>query len=183
MSHPIPQTMGQQAGRRSWAEPWKIKMVEPLQMIGRAERERRAGPGRIQHVPTAVGRRVRGFAHRQRYQRYERPPVGGDDARRRGLRGQPQLLSPGRSRADGIMVIKHIVPTHQGARRRAPDQPRDAIKPGPVRAGQYVLHDDATAPGVGRRRLYVDVIIDEAHDPAEPTPLQGQRRSRPSSSG
>jgi tyrosine phenol-lyase len=22
--------MGQQAGRRSWAEPWKIKVVEPL---------------------------------------------------------------------------------------------------------------------------------------------------------
>ena len=23
-------TMGQQRGRRSWAEPWKIKMVEPI---------------------------------------------------------------------------------------------------------------------------------------------------------
>ena len=27
-----PRTMGQQAGRRSWAEPWKIKMVEPLEV-------------------------------------------------------------------------------------------------------------------------------------------------------
>ena len=26
------QTMGQQHGRRSWAEPWKIKMVEPIKM-------------------------------------------------------------------------------------------------------------------------------------------------------
>jgi tyrosine phenol-lyase len=25
--------MGQQFGRHSWAEPWKIKMVEPLRMI------------------------------------------------------------------------------------------------------------------------------------------------------
>jgi len=33
------QTMGQQSGRRSWAEPWKIKMVEPLRMIDRAARE------------------------------------------------------------------------------------------------------------------------------------------------
>ena len=33
-------TAGQQAGRRSWAEPWKIKMVEPLRMIDRAARER-----------------------------------------------------------------------------------------------------------------------------------------------
>ena len=33
-------TMGQQSGRRSWAEPWKIKMVEPLRMTRREDRER-----------------------------------------------------------------------------------------------------------------------------------------------
>src|SRR5690606_12666033 len=32
-SQDIPQTMGQQAGRRSWAEPWKIKMVEPIRLM------------------------------------------------------------------------------------------------------------------------------------------------------
>ena len=32
-------TVGQQHGRRSWAEPWKIKMVEPLRVTTRAERE------------------------------------------------------------------------------------------------------------------------------------------------
>ena len=32
-------TMGQQHGRRSWAEPWKIKMVEPLRMTTREDRE------------------------------------------------------------------------------------------------------------------------------------------------
>jgi tyrosine phenol-lyase len=35
----IPKTMGQQYGRRSWAEPWKIKMVEPIFMIDRAARQ------------------------------------------------------------------------------------------------------------------------------------------------
>ncbi len=35
-----PQTMGQQYGRRSWAEPWKIKMVEPIKLISREEREK-----------------------------------------------------------------------------------------------------------------------------------------------
>jgi len=40
MSENILQTMGQQLGRRSWAEPWKIKMVEPLRMISREEREK-----------------------------------------------------------------------------------------------------------------------------------------------
>ena len=31
-------TMGQQHGRRSWAEPWKIKMVEPLKVTTREQR-------------------------------------------------------------------------------------------------------------------------------------------------
>jgi tyrosine phenol-lyase len=38
VTHEFPQTMGQQLGRRSWAEPWKIKMVEPLNVISREER-------------------------------------------------------------------------------------------------------------------------------------------------
>ena len=33
-------TMGQQFGRRSWAEPWKIKMVEPLTMTDPAYRQK-----------------------------------------------------------------------------------------------------------------------------------------------
>ena len=33
-----PQTAGQQHGRRSWAEPWKIKMVEPLAVTTREQR-------------------------------------------------------------------------------------------------------------------------------------------------
>ena len=32
-------TMGQQRGGRSWAEPWKIKMVEPLKTTTREERQ------------------------------------------------------------------------------------------------------------------------------------------------
>ena len=41
-AHDVPKTMGQQLGRRSWAEPWKIKMVEPLRVISREEREQAA---------------------------------------------------------------------------------------------------------------------------------------------
>ena len=40
MSESARRTMGEQYGRRSWAEPWKIKMVEPLTMTTREERER-----------------------------------------------------------------------------------------------------------------------------------------------
>ncbi len=35
--HPL-RTMGQQRDRRSWAEPWRIKMVEPLRMLPREAR-------------------------------------------------------------------------------------------------------------------------------------------------
>jgi len=35
-------TMGEQFGRRSWAKPWKIKMVEPIKLTNREERERAA---------------------------------------------------------------------------------------------------------------------------------------------
>jgi len=34
------ETMGQQFGRRSWAEPWKIKMVEPIKTMSAEERQR-----------------------------------------------------------------------------------------------------------------------------------------------
>ena len=40
MDTPTFKTMGQQAGRRSWAEPWKIKMVEPIRLTSREERKR-----------------------------------------------------------------------------------------------------------------------------------------------
>ena len=44
MAHEPLHTMGQQHGRRSWAEPWKIKMVEPLTVTTREQRERRPRP-------------------------------------------------------------------------------------------------------------------------------------------
>src|SRR4030042_6265701 len=33
-------TMGRRLGRRSWAEPWKIKMVEPIKMPSKDERRK-----------------------------------------------------------------------------------------------------------------------------------------------
>jgi len=40
MADPKLETLGQQRGRRSWAEPYKIKVVEPIRVVDRAEREK-----------------------------------------------------------------------------------------------------------------------------------------------
>jgi hypothetical protein len=45
------QTMGQQSGRRSWVEPWKIKIVEPRRMIDRDAHEK-ARRLKLVHEPT-----------------------------------------------------------------------------------------------------------------------------------
>ena len=124
--------------RRSWAEPFKIKMVEPLRMTTREEREVADPRGRLQHLPAAQRGRVHRPAHRLRHQRHERPPVGRHDARRRGLRRQPQLLPPRGGRpADLRLQAPGAHPP--GPRRRAPAQP-DAHQAGRRGARQHVLH-------------------------------------------
>ena len=51
MAHEPPHTMGQQHGRRSWAEPWKIKMVEPLTVTTRGTPSRARG---ATHLPAPL---------------------------------------------------------------------------------------------------------------------------------
>ena len=76
----------------------------------------------------------------------------GHDARRRGLRRQPQLLPPrgGRPRAS-TATATWCRPTRAAA--PSTSSARSLIKPGDVRARQHVLHDDAPAPGAGRRHV------------------------------
>ena len=47
-----------EANRRSWAEPYRIKMVEPIRMTSRQHRENGYSPRGLQHVSPALGRRV-----------------------------------------------------------------------------------------------------------------------------
>jgi tyrosine phenol-lyase len=90
MTNNTPKTMGQQFGRRSWAEPWKIKMVEPLNVISREEREKaliEAGYNTFLLKSDDV------YIDLLTAEQARATSVGGHDARRRSLRGQPQLLS------------------------------------------------------------------------------------------
>ena len=129
--------------QHSWAEPWKVKMVEHLRMTTREERERgdRAKPA---STPSCSARPVR--LHRPpdrlRHLRDERPAVGRHDDGRRGLRRLAELLSSRRGRAE-VLRLPAPDPHASGTRRRAHPLAACASSPGERRARQHVLHDDA----------------------------------------
>jgi hypothetical protein len=113
----------------------------------------RGGPprGRLQHLPAALGRRLHRPPDGLRHLGHERPAMGRDDARRRVLRREPQLLPHG----GGGPALLRLRPRRAHSPRprgRAPDQP-GAHQAGRPRARQYVLHDHPLAPGTGRRHV------------------------------
>jgi tyrosine phenol-lyase len=163
MSQSTPQTMGQQFGRRSWAEPWKIKMVEPIHMIGREERERameQAGFNTFLlrsedvYIDLLTDSGTSAMSDRQ-----WAGIMLGDEAYA-GSRNFYHLEEAIQS----YYGYRYIVPTHQG--RGAEHLISQAlIKPGMYIPGNMYftttrLHQELAGG------TFVDVIIDEAHDPA-----------------
>lgn len=170
MSHQNPQTMGQQFGRRSWAEPWKIKMVEPLRVISREERQRALAEAGYNtfllrsddvYIDLLTDSGTSAMSDRQ----WAALMVG--DEAYAGSRSFYRLDEAVRRRYG----YRYVVPTHQG--RGA----ENLISQVAIRRGQYVpgnmyftttrLHQEL-AGGV-----FVDVIIDEAHDPQSLHPFKG----------
>ena len=170
MTHPIPQTMGQQFGRRSWAEPWKIKMVEPLRMISREERQRAleaAGYNTFLlrsdnvYIDLLTDSGTGAMSDRQ-----WAGMMLGDEAYA-GSRNFYHLEEAVRT----YYGFGHVVPTHQG---RGAEHliSRTAIKPGQFVPGNMYftttrLHQELAGG------IFVDVIIDEAHDPESLHPFKG----------
>jgi tyrosine phenol-lyase len=165
-----PQTMGQQFGRRSWAEPWKIKMVEPLRMISRDERERaltEAGYNTFLlksedvYIDLLTDSGTSAMSDRQ-----WAGMMLGDEAYA-GSRNFYNLETA----IQTYYGYKHILPTHQG--RGA----EHLISQAAIKRGQFVpgnmyftttrLHQELAGG------TFVDVIIDEAHDPASLHPFKG----------
>jgi tyrosine phenol-lyase len=163
-------TMGEQAGRRSWAEPWKIKMVEPLRVTTRAERElaiREAGYNTFLlksadvYIDLLTDSGTSAMSDRQ-----WAGMMLGDEAYAGSV--NYYHLEEAIQKYYGF---KHIVPTHQG--RGA----EHLISLAVIKKGQYVpgnmyftttrLHQELAGG------IFADVIIDEAHDPQSLHPFKG----------
>ena len=170
MTHQSPQTMGQQTGRRSWAEPWKIKMVEPIQIKSRDERQRalkEAGYNTFLlrsedvYIDLLTDSGTSAMSDRQ-----WAGMMMGDEAYA-GSRNFYHLEEAIQS----VYGYRHVVPTHQG---RGAEHliSQAAIKPGQFVPGNMYftttrLHQELAGG------TFVDVIIDEAHDPSNPHPFKG----------
>jgi tyrosine phenol-lyase len=156
--------------RRSWAEPFKIKMVEPLKMTSLEERERAirdAGYNTFLlrsedvYIDLLTDSGTSAMSDRQ-----WAGMMLGDEAYA-GSRNFYHLEAAVRE----IYGYKHVVPTHQG-RGAEHLLSQTLIKPGDVIPGNMYftttrLHQELAG---GR---FVDVIIDEAHDPASEHPFKG----------
>ncbi|HVB42535.1 MAG TPA: tyrosine phenol-lyase [Streptosporangiaceae bacterium] len=166
----LPLTTGRQLGRRSWAEPWKIKMVEPLRMTTPEMRERALAEAgyntfllRSQdvYIDLLTDSGTSAMSDRQ----WSELMLG--DESYAGSRNF-YALEAAVQQAYGY---RHMLPTHQG--RGA----ENLISQVAIRPGQYVAGNMYfTTTRVHQERaggIFVDVIIDEAHDPASGHPFKG----------
>jgi len=170
MTHIEPQTMGQQFGRRSWAEPWKIKMVEPLRMTDRAAREEaltEAGYNTFLlrsadvYIDLLTDSGTSAMSDRQ-----WAGMMLGDEA----YAGSVNFFHL-ESAIQRWYGYRYILPTHQG-RGAEHLLSRVAIAPGQVIPGNmYFTTTRAHQELAGGE--FADIVIDEAHDPADLHPFKG----------
>jgi tyrosine phenol-lyase len=162
--------MGQQHGRRSWAEPWKIKMVEPIEMIDEGQRRKAAEEAGYNtfllrsedvYIDLLTDSGTNAMSDRQ-----WAGLLLGDEAYA-GSRNFYHLEEA----VQTYYGYKFVVPTHQG---RGAEHliSQAAIKPGQFVPGNMYftttrLHQEMAGG------IFVDVIIDEAHDPQSLHPFKG----------
>jgi tyrosine phenol-lyase len=163
-------TFGQQLSRRSWAEPWKIKAVEPIHMITQEERLRALGEAGYNtfllrsedvYIDLLTDSGTGAMSDRQ-----WAGMMMGDES----YAGSKNFY-----RLEGAVQnyygYQHMVPTHQG--RGA----EHLLSQTAIKSGQYVpgnmyftttrLHHELAGG------TFVDVIIDKAHDPNDEYPFKG----------
>src|SRR5450759_3618439 len=162
--------MGQQHGRRSWAEPWKIKMVEPLTVTVRPEREaalREAGYNTFLlrsddvYIDLLTDSGTSAMSDRQ----WAGMMLG--DESYAGSRNYYHLEEA----VKRYYGYAYLVPTHQG--RGAEHlisqiliRPGDHV-PGNMYFTTTRLHQELAGA------TFHDVIVDAAHDPSLELPFKG----------
>ena len=170
MTHETPKTMGQQFGRRSWAEPWKIKMVERLRMTTREERDKaliEAGLNTflLKSDDVYIDLLTDSGTSAMSDEQWAGMMLG--DEAYAGSRNFYHLEAA----LQKYYGYKYIVPTHQG---RGAEHLISQIA---IKKGQFVpgnmyftttrLHQELAGG------IFVDVILDKAHDPNSLHPFKG----------
>jgi tyrosine phenol-lyase len=162
--------MGQQFGRRSWAEPWKIKMVEPLHIVSREARARALeAAGYNTFLLRSADVYIDLLTDSGTNAMSDRQWAGimvGDEA----YAGSASFyrLEEAVQRRYGY---RHILPTHQG-RGAEHLLSRVAIKPGQyVPGNMYFTTTRAHQELAGGK--FVDVVVDDAHNPSCGCPFKG----------
>jgi tyrosine phenol-lyase len=165
-----PRTMGQQFGRRSWAEPWKIKMVEPIRVKDRQAREEaliQAGYNTFLlrsedvYIDLLTDSGTNAMSDRQ-----WAGLMLGDEAYA-GSRNFYRLEKA----VQDYYGYQYVVPTHQG---RGAEHliSQSLIQKGDIIPGNMYftttrLHQELAGG------TFVDVITDEAHEPSGNHPFKG----------
>jgi len=170
VTHETPKTMGQQFGRRSWAEPWKIKMVERLRMTTREERDKaliEAGLNTflLKSDDVYIDLLTDSGTSAMSDEQWAGMMLG--DEAYAGSRNFYHLEAA----LQKYYGYKYIVPTHQG---RGAEHLISQIA---IKKGQFVpgnmyftttrLHQELAGG------IFVDVILDKAHDPNSLHPFKG----------
>lgn len=156
--------------RRSWAEPFKIKMVEPIRMTTREERERAlAEAGYNTFLLRSEDVYIDLLTDSGTSAMSDRQWAGimlGDEAYA-GSRNFYNLEQT----VQEVYGYKHLIPTHQG---RGAEHMLSQLC---IKQGDYVPGNMYFTTTKVHQELaggkFVDVIIDEAHDPDSEHPFKG----------
>ncbi|MEO7084665.1 MAG: tyrosine phenol-lyase [Gemmatimonadaceae bacterium] len=156
--------------RHSWAEPWKIKVVEPIRMLTRADRERAlVGAGFNTFLLRSEDVYIDLLTDSGNSAMSDRQWAGmmlGDEAYA-GSRNFYHLETAVQS----FYGYPEVIPTHQG-RGAEHILSKMLIKPGDhVPGNMYFTTTRAHQELAGG--MFHDVIIDEAHDAASHHPFKG----------
>ncbi|MGQ9904881.1 MAG: tyrosine phenol-lyase [Anaerolineae bacterium] len=171
MTSTIPlHTTGQQRHRRSWAEPWKIKMVEPIRMTTREHRAvalAEAGYNTFLLKSEDVYIDLLTDSGTSAMSDWQWAGMMLGDEAYAGSRNFYNLEEAVRQ----YYGYRHVIPTHQG-RGAEHILSQICIQPGDTVPGNmYFTTTRYHQEHAGGE--FVDVIIDEAHDPTNLHPFKG----------